>query len=100
MAVDMISMVHMAVTDAERSKKFYTDVLGFKVAKDFSQGEDRWIQLIPPGSNVMLNLTTVHETMRRGTMKLSLSPSNIKETFSKLKKKTPEPLGEIFHHDW
>jgi catechol 2,3-dioxygenase-like lactoylglutathione lyase family enzyme len=50
--IDKLSMMHMAVTDMEKAKEFYTDKLGFTTAsdsKDFMPGSDRWISIVPLG---------------------------------------------------
>ena len=49
MAVEKILMFTMAVTDMAKAKEFYADTLGFKVTKDYGQGDQHWVSLDAPG---------------------------------------------------
>ena len=87
MAVEKILMFHMAVTDMAKAKEFYADKLGFKVTKDSGQGDQHWVSLEAPGGGPSLNLTTMHENMKPGTMKLYLSTPDIEAAYQELKAK-------------
>ena len=95
MAVEKILMFHMAVTDMAKAKEFYADKLGFKVTKDYGQGDQHWVSLDAPGGGASVNLTTLHENMKPGTMKLYLSTSDIEAAYQELKAKGVEPTSEI-----
>jgi catechol 2,3-dioxygenase-like lactoylglutathione lyase family enzyme len=43
-----IKLTSVMVDDQEKAVRFYTDVLGFKKAKDFPVGEYRWITVTSP----------------------------------------------------
>ena len=46
-----LELIVVPVSDIDRSKRFYTDQLGFGLDVDHSAGEDfRVVQLSPPGS--------------------------------------------------
>jgi catechol 2,3-dioxygenase-like lactoylglutathione lyase family enzyme len=45
-----LEVVVVPVTDVERSKRFYTEQLGFAVDADLMSGPIRVVQLTPPGS--------------------------------------------------
>ncbi|GGK76689.1 VOC family protein [Mangrovihabitans endophyticus] len=46
-----INTVALYVTDQERSRRFYVDVLGFEVRADSDMGGmGRWLEVAPPGS--------------------------------------------------
>jgi len=77
MAVEKIVMFHMAVTDMAKAKAFYAEKLGFQVTRDSGQGDQHWVSLDAPGGGPSLNLTTMHENMKPGTMKLYLSTPDI-----------------------
>ena len=49
MAVEKILMFTMAITDMAKAKEFYADKLGFKVTKDYGQGDQHWVSLDAPG---------------------------------------------------
>ena len=95
MAVEKIMMFHMAVTDMAKAKRFYADTLGFKVTKDYGQGDQHWVSLDAPGGGASLNLTTMHENMKPGTMKLYLSTPDIEAAYQELKAKGVEPDTDI-----
>jgi catechol 2,3-dioxygenase-like lactoylglutathione lyase family enzyme len=87
MAVEKILMFTMAVTDMAKAKEFYADKLGFQVTSDFGQGDQHWVSLNAPGGGASLNLTTMHENMKPGTMKLYLSTPDIAAVYQELKTK-------------
>lgn len=90
MADEKILMLQMAVTDMAAAKTFYSEQLGFKVTKDFGQGERHWVSLELPGGGTSLTLSTYHGNMKPGTMSLYLSTSNIEEAYSDLTAKGVE----------
>ena len=101
--IDKLSMMQMAVTDVDKAKEFYTDKLGFKAindSKDFSQGSDRWVSIVPPGGGATINLTNVFENMKPGTMKLYLSTSDIEAAYKELKAKGVKLTSEITDDSW
>ena len=87
MAVEKILMFHMAVTDMAKAKAFYAEKLGFHVTRDYGQGDQHWVSLDAPGGGASLNLTTVYENMKPGTMKLYLSTPDIEAAYHELKAK-------------
>lgn len=64
MRLGVIELVSVPVTDQARSKEFYEDKLGFKVISDDQFGDQRWVQLEPPGGGVNITLVTWFEEMR------------------------------------
>src|SRR5947199_8540442 len=94
MAVEKILMFHMAVTDMAKAKEFYADKLGFKVTTDPGPGDQHWVSLDAPGGGASLNLTTMHENMKPGTMKLYLSTPDIEPARSAVVKRGLE-LGAV-----
>ncbi len=102
-AIDKISMMHMAVSDVDKAKAFYTEKLGFKAtsdSKDFAPGKDRWVSIVPPGGGTSINLTNVFENMKPGSMKLYLSTSDIQAAYKELKAKGVQPTDEITQASW
>src|SRR5215468_255684 len=51
MAVGSLEVISIPVTDQDRAKRFYADVLGFSAEMDagFAGGSMRWVMLRPPG---------------------------------------------------
>lgn len=88
-------MFHMAVTDMDKAKAFYTETLDFTVRNEYGQGDHQWVSLDVPGGAPSVNLTTFHENMKPGTMKLYLSTPDIKAAYEELKTKGVKPATEI-----
>ena len=56
----MISGVHkviVPVDDQERAKAFWTEQVGFSTVRDDSYGDERWIEVGPPGAGPVLVLS-------------------------------------------
>lgn len=51
-----LELVVVPVTDVERSKTFYTEMLGFHVDADLMSGPMRVVQMTPPGSNCSITI--------------------------------------------
>jgi catechol 2,3-dioxygenase-like lactoylglutathione lyase family enzyme len=87
MADEKLLMVMMAVTDMAKAKAFYAEQLGWSVTKDVGRGDKHWVSLELPGGGASLNLSTMHEHMKPGTMSLYFSTSNIEAVYNELKAK-------------
>ncbi|HEV2236494.1 MAG TPA: glyoxalase superfamily protein [Ktedonobacterales bacterium] len=85
MAAEKVMMVQVAVSDMATAKAFYAEQLGFAVTKDFGQGDHHWVSLELPGGGATLTLTTAHENMQPGTLKLYLATPNVAEAHDGLK---------------
>jgi catechol 2,3-dioxygenase-like lactoylglutathione lyase family enzyme len=67
MAIVSFEIVSVPVSDAQRAKAFYRDVLGFDLVKEEPMGPAMsWIQLAPPGQGVTIALVTWFEQMKPG----------------------------------
>jgi predicted enzyme related to lactoylglutathione lyase len=49
-----VSKVVVPVDDQERAKAFWTDRVGFQVARDETYGDERWIEIAPPEGPVLV----------------------------------------------
>jgi catechol 2,3-dioxygenase-like lactoylglutathione lyase family enzyme len=92
--LEKLIMFHMAVNDMARSKDFYENSMGFRVTKDYGQGDKHWVSLELPGGGTSFNLTTAHENMQPGTMKLYISTSDIEEAHEQLSSKGATPIAD------
>ena len=57
--VSQIGVTMFAVADQDAALAFYTEKLGFEVRSDTTfgeNGENRWVEVAPPGSNARLAL--------------------------------------------
>jgi catechol 2,3-dioxygenase-like lactoylglutathione lyase family enzyme len=67
MAITSFEIVSVPVSDPEKSKLFYRDVLGFDLIREEPMGpEMKWIQLAPHGCATTIALVTWFDTMRPG----------------------------------
>jgi catechol 2,3-dioxygenase-like lactoylglutathione lyase family enzyme len=77
MAIVSFEIVSVPVSDQERSKIFYRDILGFDVLRNEPMGPSaRWIQLSPPGCGTTIALVTWFDTMKPGGLQGVMLNSN------------------------
>ena len=69
MAVKAIELVSIPVSDQDRAKRFYTDVLGFTELIDSPLSSDmRWVMLGLPAGGTRIALVTWFESMPAGSL--------------------------------
>lgn len=67
MAIDSFEIISVPVSDQQRAKAFYRDVLGFSLVREEPMGPDMsWVQLAPPGQSVTIALVKALEKMKPG----------------------------------
>jgi catechol 2,3-dioxygenase-like lactoylglutathione lyase family enzyme len=67
MAIVSFEIVSVPVSDQERSKAFYRDVLGFAVVREESmEPNSKWVQLAPPGCATTIALVNWFDAMKPG----------------------------------
>lgn len=67
--IDRVQAVSVPVSDQDRAKAFYADLLGFEVVADDNQANGlRWVQLRPKGAQTSIVLATWHP-MPPGSLK-------------------------------
>ena len=79
-----ITLFQMAVVDMEKSKKFYSDKLGFEVIEDIKKRGNRWVLLVSSEGGPSIILTTSDENVKPGSMKIYLSTPNIEDTYNEM----------------
>ncbi len=101
MSINRIAIVSLPVTDPERSRAFFCDVLGFEVRRDNPMGPDqRWIEVAPAGADTSLTLVTWFENMPPGSVSgLVLDTSHIEDSRSELIARGLE-IGDIESAPW
>jgi catechol 2,3-dioxygenase-like lactoylglutathione lyase family enzyme len=79
MAIMSFAIVSVPVSDQEKSKVFYRDILGFNLLREEPMGPNgKWIQLAPPGCNTTIALVTWFDTMKPGGLQgVMLNSSDI-----------------------
>jgi catechol 2,3-dioxygenase-like lactoylglutathione lyase family enzyme len=86
--VEKLMMFSMAVSDMPKAKAFYVDKLGLKVATDYRRDDDNWwVSLTLPEGGASITLTTAHENLRPGTMKLYFETSDLATAHKELSAK-------------
>lgn len=102
MAGTYLEVVSVPVSDQDRAKAFYMDVLGFELRSDQSMGEQmRWVQLAPPGGSASITLVTWFPTMPAGSLKgLVLATEDIRATYAELAARGLRWNGEIEEAFW
>ncbi len=70
MSVRSVAIVSVPVSEPERAKDFYIDVLGLSVQEDEAMGESmRWLRLATPEGEATITLVTWFPTMPPGSLK-------------------------------
>ena len=86
--LNKLMMFSMAVSDMPKAKAFYVDKLGLKVTTDYRKDDDNWwVSLTFPEGGSSITLTTAHENMKPGTMKLYFATSDIAAAHKELSAK-------------
>lgn len=67
MTIHSFEIISVPVSDQQRSKLFYRDVLGFELVRESPMGPGTsWIQLAPRGQSVTISLVNWFGTMKPG----------------------------------
>ena len=83
-----LSIVSIPVSDQERAKTFYRDVLGFQIVREAEavvSPTQRWVQMKPPSGLTGITLVTWFEAMKPGCLQgLTLDTSDIDRAHERL----------------
>jgi len=67
MAITSFEIISVPVSDPQKSKEFYRDVLGFELIREEPMGPNMtWIQLAPKGQSVTIALVTWFDGLKPG----------------------------------
>ncbi|AVP98646.1 hypothetical protein C7S18_16270 [Ahniella affigens] len=101
MAITSFEIISVPVSDQQRAKRFYTDVLGFELIRESPMGPGMsWIQLAPPGQNVTIALVTWFDTMKPGGLQgVMVNTPDIDAEYQSLQGRGLE-LSEIKTEPW
>jgi catechol 2,3-dioxygenase-like lactoylglutathione lyase family enzyme len=102
MGINRVQVISVPVSDQQRAKAFYTDVLGFDVQNDMPMGPDsRWIQLAPPGGETSITLVTWFEKMPAGCLTGTvLNTDDIQKTYDEFSARGLKWNGPIEEQFW
>ena len=87
--IDHVQAVSVPVTDQERARRFYVDVLGLELRTDAEFGAgDRWVEVAPAGARTSLSLVTWFESMPPGSLQgLVLGAPDIHRAYDELSRR-------------
>lgn len=92
-----LEVIVVPVSDVDRSKKFYTEQLGFNVDVDHRDGDFRIVQMTPPGSACSITIGSNINPSEPGTLGgLQITVTDIEEAHRHLTAHGVE-AGEIQH---
>jgi predicted enzyme related to lactoylglutathione lyase len=72
--ISAVGKVVVPVDDQERARRFWTEKAGFAVTTDAPYGDERWIEVAPPGGGPVLILSPRAEPEREVPERLPHSP--------------------------
>jgi uncharacterized glyoxalase superfamily protein PhnB len=90
------------VTDQQRAKQFYTEVLGLEVRNEAPMGPDAmWIELAPAGATTSITLVNWFEKMPAGSLTgMVLETPDIKASYETLAARGLKWNGPIEDQFW
>jgi catechol 2,3-dioxygenase-like lactoylglutathione lyase family enzyme len=102
MTITHVQLVSLPVTDHDRARRFYTDVLGFDLVHDLSMGPgERWVQVRPSGAQTSITLVTWFDSMRAGTLRgLVLETDDLDRDVEELGRRGVPFDGDIRKEPW
>jgi catechol 2,3-dioxygenase-like lactoylglutathione lyase family enzyme len=69
MSITNVQLFSIPVTDQDRARDFYVDVLGFDLVREMPMGPgQRWVQVRPRGAQTSITLVTWFESMPAGSL--------------------------------
>ena len=101
MAIKSFEIVSVPVSDQQRSKQFYRDVVGFELLREEPMGPGQsWIQLAPRGCLTTIALVTWFEDMKPGALQgVMLNVTDIERDHKELSGRGLQ-LAEIKQEPW
>jgi catechol 2,3-dioxygenase-like lactoylglutathione lyase family enzyme len=70
MTISRVQLLSVPVTDQDRARDFYVDVLGMTLVRENPMGPDqRWVEVAPKGADTSITLVTWFPTMPPGSLK-------------------------------
>ena len=100
-SISSFEIVSVPVSDQDRSRDFYRDVLGVELLREEPRGPgQKWIQLSPKGCATTIALVTWFDTMRPGGLQgVMLNVTDIDQDHAELTSRGLK-LSEIQQQPW
>jgi predicted enzyme related to lactoylglutathione lyase len=101
MSITGFEIISVPVSDQQRAKVFYRDVLGFELIREQPMGPGMsWIQLAPKGQPVTIALVTWMDQMKPGGLQgVMVNTDDIETEHAALTARGLQ-LGEIKQEPW
>ena len=102
MPVSHIQLFSVPVTDQDRARDFYVDVLGFELVDDQPMGPAmRWVRVRPPGAETAITLVTWFDSMPAGSLRgLVLETTDLEESVRRLEQHGVAIEGGVQEAPW
>ncbi len=101
MAIQSIAVVSVPVSDQDRARHFYVDLLGMELITDQAMPGMRWVQVGVKGGGVSLTLVTWFDTMPAGSMQgLVLRSTDLAADYERLRAAGVAFDGPPEKHAW
>ena len=101
MPIHSFEIISVPVSDQQRAKRFYQDVLGFELVRESPMGPGmNWIQLAPRGHSVTIALVTWFDQMKPGGLQgVMLNTDDINAEHARLRNLGLD-IGEVAEQPW
>jgi catechol 2,3-dioxygenase-like lactoylglutathione lyase family enzyme len=101
MTIHSFEIISVPVSNQQRAKDFYRDVLGFALVREEPMGPGMtWIQLAPQGHSVTIALVTWFEQMKPGGLQGVMVNTGDIDAEHKLLQSRGLKIGEIKQKPW
>jgi predicted enzyme related to lactoylglutathione lyase len=102
MAITNVQLLSVPVSDQDRARDFYVDVLGLELVQDTRMGPDmRWVMVRPPGAETAITLVTWFPSMPAGSLRgLVLEAADLEDTLETLRRRGADISGGIETAPW
>ena len=102
MGITAVQLFSLPVSDQDRARDFYVDVLGFELVNDAPMGPGmRWVQVRPPGASTSITLVTWFDTMPAGqTRGTVLETDDLEADIGRLRGRGVEVPDEVQVAPW
>ncbi|MEO3743161.1 glyoxalase superfamily protein [Plantactinospora sp. B5E13] len=102
MTISRIQLLSLPVTDQDRARDFYVDVLGFDLLGDNPMGPDRrWVQVAPKGADTSITLVTWFDAMPPGSVRgLVLETDDLDGDVTELTRRGVRIQGGVQEAPW
>lgn len=102
MSITRVQLLSVPVTDQDRARDFYVNVLGLELVREMPMGPgQRWVQVRPRGGETSITLVTWFESMPAGSLTgLVLETDDLDGDLERLRGLGIEPDEPIREQQW